>query len=168
KGFGNERVMPAGPLREPVLKGLQRADAIILAGEDTWGVRFFLERNQIDLPILTGKFMLDETVVSLFRGKNVFAFAGLGNPKKFFDSLRDNGISVVKTQSFPDHYAYTRFDIEEMKKSANGLPLLTTEKDGVKIPREVRQNVFVMPGQFVFDDENQVATILKGLIDVGN
>ena len=168
KGFGNERVLPAGPLREPVVKGLARADALIIVGEDTWGVKFFLERHNIDLPIFSGHFELDSTVVSLFRGKKVFAFAGIGNPQKFFDSLNEQDITVVQTQKFPDHYAYTRFDIEEMKKKAYDLPILTTEKDGVKVPREVRQNVYVMPGQFTFDDEKAVTNLLKGLIDVGD
>ena len=168
KGFSNERVLPAGPLREPIIKGLARADALIIVGEDTWGVQFFLARNGIDIPIFTGHFELDETVVSLFYGKEVFAFAGIGNPQKFFDSLTDKGIIVAQTQKFPDHYAYTRFDIEEMKKKAGNLPLLTTEKDGVKVPREVRQNVYVMPGQFIFDDEKAIRDLLKGLMHVGD
>ncbi|MBQ4472105.1 MAG: tetraacyldisaccharide 4'-kinase [Alphaproteobacteria bacterium] len=168
KGFGNEQVLPAGPLREPALVGLKRANAVILAGEDTWGVRFFLERNQIDLPVLTGHFELDDTVVSMFRGQKVFAFAGLGNPEKFYQSLRDKGIIVGGTQDFPDHYYYTRFDLEDLKHSAAGMPLMTTEKDGVKVPKDIRQNVFVMPGQFVFDDPEKVWDLLKGVLNVAS
>ena len=166
KGFGNELVLPAGPLREPALVGLKRANAIILVGEDTWGVRFFLERNQIDLPILTGHFELDETVVSMFRGQKVFAFAGLGNPDKFYQSLKDRGIQVVGTQNFPDHYYYTRFDLEAIKREAKGCPLMTTEKDGVKIPKDIRQNIVVMPGQFIFDDQDKVWQLLEGVFHV--
>ena len=165
KGFGNECVLPAGPLREPALEGLKRANAIILVGDDTWGVRFFLERNGVNLPVLTGHFELDETVVSLFKGKNVVAFAGLGNPQKFYQSLQEKGIVVVHTEDFPDHYYYTRFDIEEIKKKAKGLPLLTTEKDGVKLPKDVRQNVFVMPGEFIFDNPNEVWNLLQGVLN---
>ena len=168
KGFGNELVLPAGPLREPVLVGLKRANAIILAGEDTWGVRFFLERNHVDLPILTGHFELDETVVSLFRGQRVFAFAGMGNPDKFYQSLKESGIQVAGTQNFPDHYYYTRFDLEAIKHEAKGLPLMTTEKDGVKIPNDIRQNIFVMPGQFVFDDPDAVWQLLEGVFHVAD
>ncbi len=164
KGFGNEQVLPAGPLREPALVGLKRANAIILVGEDTWGVRFYLERNQIDLPVLTGHFELDPTVVSLFKGKKVFAFAGIGNPDKFYLSLQKAGIDVKGTQNFPDHYYYTRFDIENVKSAAKGLPLLTTEKDGVKLPKDMRQNVFVMPGQFIFDDPESVWKLLQEIV----
>lgn len=168
KGFGNQRVLPAGPLREPVLEGLKRANAIILVGEDTWGVRFFLERQGVNLPILTGHFKLDETVVSLFKGRNVFAFAGLGNPQKFYQSLTNEGIVVEKTEDFPDHYFYTRFDIEAIKQKAGGLPLLTTEKDGVKLPKDERTNIFVMPGQFVFDSPEEVWALLQGVLNVSN
>lgn len=166
KGFGNERVLPAGPLREPVLEGLKRANAIILVGEDTWGVRFYLERQGVDLPILTGHFELDETVVSLFKGQNVFAFAGLGNPDKFYQSLKEKEINILGTEDFPDHYYYTRFDIDAIKKKANGLPLLTTEKDGVKLPKDVRRNVYVMPGKFIFDDPEEVWKLLQGVLNV--
>ena len=168
KGFGNGQVLPAGPLREPVLDGLKRAQAIVLVGEDVWGVRFYLERNGVSLPILTGHFELDETVVSLFAGRKVFAFAGLGNPQKFYQSLQDRGIDVVGTEDFPDHYYYTRFDIEAIKKKANGLPLLTTEKDGVKLPKGVRQNVYVMPGQFIFDAPENVWKLLQGVLNVSD
>ena len=168
KGFGNDQVLPAGPLREPVLEGLKRANAIILVGEDTWGVRFYLQRNNVDLPVLTGHFQLDETVVSLFKGKPVFAFAGLGNPKKFYQSLITAGIDVRGTEDFPDHYHYTRFDIEDLRKKAKNLSLLTTEKDGVKLSKDMHQNIFVMPGQFVFDDLDAVWNLLKGVLNVAS
>ena len=168
KGFGNECVLPAGPLREPVLEGLKRANAIVLAGQDTWGVQFYLERHKIELPLIKGHFELDETVVSLFKGKKVFAFAGLGNPQKFYQSLADKGIEVCGTEDFPDHYYYTRFDLEALKHKAAGMPLLTTEKDGVKLPKDARQNVFVMPGLFVFDDPDSVWNLLQGVLNVSD
>ena len=168
KGFGNGFVLPAGPLREPALEGLKRANAVIIVGEDSWGVRFYLERNGVDLPIFGGHFMLDETVVSLFREKKVFAFAGLGNPQKFYQSLKNVGIDVQGCEDFPDHYHYTRFDIEDLRRKAKGLPLLTTEKDGVKLSKDMRQNIFVMPGKFVFDEPDAVWNLLQGVLNVTN
>ena len=168
KGFGNECVLPAGPLRESVEDGLKRANAIVLVGDDIWGVRFYLKRKGIDLPILTGRFQLDETVVSMFKDKKVFAFAGIGNPPKFYQSLQEAGIQVEGTEDFPDHYYYTRFDVDDLKKKAGGLVLLTTEKDGVKLPKDMRQNIFVMPGQFVFDDPDKVWSLLQGVWHVSN
>lgn len=161
KGFGNERVLPAGPLREPVLKGLKRADALILVGKDHWGVQKYLEENHVDLPILTGHFIPNITDLQKLKGKNVCAFAGLGNPKKFFDMLKENEIQLTQTHSFPDHYFYTRFDIEDLKKKANGAQLTTTSKDWVKIPKELRSFLVQVRGHFEFDDEGAVWQLLK-------
>ncbi|MBE6455642.1 MAG: tetraacyldisaccharide 4'-kinase [Alphaproteobacteria bacterium] len=165
KGFGNECVIPAGPLREPVLKGLSRADAIIIVGEDEWGVQFYLQRNKIDLPILTGSFVLNKRTLSTLKGKKVMAFAGIGQPQKFFDILKRNGINVVKTESYPDHYYYTRFDVERLIKSANGLPLLTTTKDAVKIPKDLLKHIEIIDGHFVFDKPQEAAALIKGVFE---
>ena len=161
KGFGNERVLPAGPLRESVLKGLKRADAVVLAGTDKWGVQNYLKENKIDLPLLTGKFIPDKQDLKKISNRPVFAFAGLGNPQKFFDMLVAEGIQVVGTQKFPDHYFYTRFDIEDLKKKAQGALLVTTTKDWVKVPPEMCSGIIQIKGAFCFDDPQEVWNILK-------
>ena len=159
KGFGNERVLPAGPLREPPLKGLKRADAIILVGKDVWGVQQYLKENKVDLPVFTGQFVPDKN--TLQPEKPVCAFAGIGNPQKFFDMLTLMGVQLVKTQSFPDHYFYTRFDIEDLKKKAQGAQLATTSKDWVKIPPEMRTGLIQISGHFEFDQPDEVWHLLK-------
>ena len=161
KGFGNEHVLPAGPLREPVLKGLQRADAIVLVGKDKWGVQQYLKTNQKDIPVLKGHFIPDENDLAKLRGKNVGAFAGLGNPQKFFDMLTNQGIQLIKTQNFPDHYLYTRFDIEDLRKKMGKCLLATTTKDWVKIPQEMREGIIPIRGHFQFDDPDKVWHLLK-------
>lgn len=165
KGFGNEQVLPAGPLREPALKGLKRADAVIIAGEDTWGVQFYLQRHHIDLPVLTGHFEPNAKQAADLKGKKVFAFAGLGNPAKFFTSLEQMGADVVGTQSFPDHYYYTRFDIEGLKQKAAGVPLITTTKDAVKLSGDLRKKIIVLDGDFIFDRPQDLKEVLKGLFE---
>lgn len=167
KGFGNEQVLPAGPLREPVLRALERADAIIIAGEDTWGVRFYLQRHQQDLPIFTGKFVPHAHQAAALKGRKVFAFAGIGNPQKFYDLLISAGAVVMGTCDFPDHYFYTRFDIEQLKEKAGKLTLVTTAKDAVKISGQLRTGIEVMDGDFVFDDPNEVWELLNGAIANG-
>ena len=161
KGFGNERVLPAGPLREPALKGLKRADAVILVGTDNWGVREFFKTHEIGLPILTGHFVPDEQDLKKLKGKSVCAFAGLGNPKKFFDMLKAYDIQVVSDQTFPDHYFYTRFDIEDLKKKAGLATLVTTSKDWVKIPPEMQSGLVQIKGHFEFDEPDNVWNLLK-------
>lgn len=164
KGFGNEQVLPAGPLREPALKGLQRADAVIIVGEDTWGVRFYLQRHKIDLPVLTGHFEANAKQAEELAGKKVFAFAGLGNPDKFFQTVVRAGAVVVGKSSFPDHYFYTRFDIEQLKARAGGVPLITTTKDAVKLSKELRKKIIVLDGEFVFDAPEDILGVLKGVL----
>lgn len=165
KGFGNGLVLPAGPLREPVATGLKRADAIVIAGEDTWGVDFYLKRHQIDLPVLTGRFLLNPEIVKALRGRDVFAFAGIGMPEKFFAALQNEGINVKGTQSFPDHYFYTNFDMDEVMRKAGSLPVLTTTKDAVKLSAQMRKKVIVMDGCFVFDRPAQLEQVLKGIFE---
>lgn len=163
KGFGNECVIPAGPLREPIEKGLSRADAVVIVGEDEWGVRFYLQRHKIDLPVLTGHFQVNMTSLSALKGKEVMAFAGIGQPWKFFETLKKNDIRVIKMDSYPDHYFYTRFDIERLIKKAGGLPLVTTTKDAVKIPKDLLKKMCVAEGDFVFDQSQDIQELLKGV-----
>ena len=165
QGFGNNRVLPAGPLREPVLRGLQRADAVIIAGEDTAGVEFYLKRNQIDLPVFKGRFVLNEKIIQELRGKDIYAFAGLGQPEKFFDSLTNAGLSVTDKHCFPDHYAYSRFDIEDILAKAGSKAVATTEKDAIKIQKDLLKSVYVVDGQFVFDEEPAVVNFLQGVLN---
>lgn len=163
-GFGNERVLPAGPLREPVLIGLKRADALVLVGKDTWGVKDYLKKNGIDLPILKGCFIQDEGALKTLKGKNIGAFAGIGHPDKFFKMLTQNGVSLKTVHSFPDHYFYTRFDIEEMRKENPDLIWATTTKDWVKIPPEVRMNIVPITGRFEFDNPEKLDQIMKEVL----
>ncbi len=165
KGFGNELVLPAGPLREPILKGLERADAVIIVGQDVWGVRSFFEKNKIDLPVLTGTFSLKKRAITALQGKKITAFAGIGYPEKFFDMLKANGLSVVKTIPFPDHYYYTRFDIETLLKESGDSILVTTAKDMVKIPKEFQKRIFKVEGVFEFDQEEMLFELLKGMFE---
>ena len=164
KGFGNERVLPAGPLREPILKGLKRADALILVGQDNWGVQNYLKQNKVDLPVLTGKFIPEKSDLDKLKGKNVYAFAGLGNPQKFFDMLSSEGVQIVQKQFFPDHYFYTRFDIEDLKKKAKGAVLATTSKDWVKIPSEIQEGLVQIRGHFEFSSPDEVWNLLKEIL----
>lgn len=164
KGFGNELVLPAGPLREPVDVGLKRADAIVLVGDDAWGVEFYLQRHQIDLPVLKGKFQMNEGLVRALRGQSVCAFAGIGAPEKFFGALRELGINVAKEMPFPDHYFYTQFDVDEIVRKAGDMPIVTTTKDAVKLTPGMRKKVIVMEGEFVFDKPEELESVLKDVV----
>ena len=164
KGFGNGQMIPAGPLREPIEKGLKRADAIIIAGADERDVSHQIRTLFPDMPILSGRFEPDSKSLKQLKGKSVVAFAGIGSPDKFFNMLTGLGIPVAKKMSFPDHYFYSRFDIEQILSDAGGLPVVTTTKDFVKVPRELQSRITVISGDFVFDKPQEVEQLLKGIL----
>lgn len=167
KGFGNNRVMPAGPLREPIGVGLKRADAVIIVGEDKTNTTQTIRDLAPDIPILTGHFIPNSADIQPFIGQSVSAFAAIGHPEKFYDMLTEKGIRVCQKTSFPDHYFYTRFDIEGLVSAAGGLPLLTTAKDSVKIPKDLQSKINIITGEFVFDDVDAVLQILEGVFPDG-
>jgi tetraacyldisaccharide 4'-kinase len=145
-GFGNGRVLPAGPLREPVAQGLRRADAVILSGAGTD-------------PALAGFFgpvahaRLVEDNAGIVRGARVVAFAGIGRPAKFFASLAALGAEVVDARAYGDHHVYTQAELARLKlraRSENAL-LVTTEKDFVRLTPAEREGVTALPVHTEFD-----------------
>lgn len=141
-GFGNRRVMPAGPLRETVARGLARADAVVLLGRDERNLGPTLGAR---LPLLTARLAPRPGSESL-AGRKVLAFAGIGRPAKFFATLADLGAKVVETRAFPDHHAYAPAEIESLRARAAALDAcaVTTEKDAVRLPPELREGIEVL------------------------
>jgi tetraacyldisaccharide 4'-kinase len=78
------------------------------------------------------------------RGKQVFAFAGIANPAQFFDSLRAAGVELIGTRAFPDHHRYRPGDLPQ------GVTLVTTEKDAVKLQRD---DIIAVSLDFLIPDE---------------
>src|SRR5262249_23770282 len=94
-GFGNGFMIPAGPLREPVAQGLARADAVIVMNQGAPDLEGFAG------PVLGARLEPESSDLS---GKRVFAFAGIGRPEKFVETLRALGAEITGTQFFPDHH----------------------------------------------------------------
>lgn len=137
-GIGNERVLPAGPLRETLRNGQKRASYAIIMGNDVTKLA-----DKISIPVYYGKIEPEHLEIE---GAKVFAFAGIGRPSKFYDTLVELGYDVVETQDFADHYAYTKEDIDELKAKAKakGLLLITTEKDFVKFNDEMKKDIYCL------------------------
>ena len=155
-GFGNGRLIPAGPLREPVEHGLARADAIVLTGEGGF------------IPPFGGpvfRAVLRPSSPDRFAGRSVFAFAGIGRPEKFFHTLQAMGARLVGTRAFPDHHRYTLLEIEAVKRIAAsaGALLVTTEKDFVRIDGNRRGGVLSVPVHAVFADDPNPGIMLDRL-----
>ncbi len=160
-GFGNGRVMPAGPLREPLVQGLARADAVVLLGGGEAELDLSLPAG---LPCLRARLAPSGRIGDLGR---VFAFAGIGRPEKFFASLRAAGAEVVGSLGFPDHHRYTARDLARLRRSAEaaGAGLITTEKDLLRLKREEREGIAVFPVAVVWEDRAALDALLDRLLE---
>ena len=157
-GFGNGRLIPAGPLREPVATGLARASAIVLIGPDSSGVGSTLSAS--GKPVLRARVAADGTA---WRGRPVVAFAGIGRPEKFFTTLAETGARIVRTQAFADHHPYSPAEIDALKRSAAtaGATLVTTAKDRVRIPEAARSGVEVLTVHLEWEDQGALDRLLE-------
>lgn len=156
-GFGNARPMPAGPCREDIRAGLARADAVVMIGNDRTGAaRWFGS-----LPVLRAR-LIPGPEAAGFAGRKVVAFAGIGRPVKFFDTLESVGAQVVATHSFPDHHPYGRAEIEALIQEAEDQEALlsTTAKDAVRVPSDLRSRLSVLTVRLEWDTPEAVDLIL--------
>ena len=158
-GFGNERVMPAGPLRESLDSGFKRADLIVTIGKSQTTL------STGELPVVEGVLKPCSRTASRLNGRDVLAFAGIGRPEKFHDSLKELGARVVKTRNFPDHHPYSRADLEALhdQAKASGLQLVTTEKDAIKLSAEMRKNIEILPVRLEWQDPKAFQDLLNRL-----
>lgn len=160
-GFGNGRLIPAGPMRETVAEGLARADAVAILGENRTGVTAVIPRN---IPVLRG--VLEPSDESReFAGKRVCAFAGIGRPEKFFATLDAMGCKIVARHGFPDHHPYSRSEIEaivETARARDAVPV-TTGKDAVRLPPDLRDAVSIVHVQIVWREPELLDRVLAKL-----
>ena len=136
RGLGNGFLLPAGPLREPAWR-LRSVDAVVANG---------LSHKQGFDMVLAGDTLhrmtdaRDRQPLAAFAGQKVHAVAGIGDPKRFFLQLGAAGIKV-QPHPFPDHHAFAPAELE----FGDGLPVLMTEKDAVKLRHAARPNWWVLP-----------------------
>lgn len=158
-GFGNENMLPAGPLRQPLKTGLKQADAFIFIGKD---------RRDIT-PMLSGKPIFNanfKALKELSSTDKYIAFAGLGYPQKFFNFLKDTlEDRLVDTIAFPDHHPYSANDLQKLRERAMelGATLVTTEKDAARLsPKD--DDIEVLPVELEWQDEAALVSFLKDKI----
>lgn len=162
-GFGNGRVLPAGPLREPLARGLARAHALVLVGPDRRDALAAL--GPLPLPVIEATLVPGDEARAL-KGRSAVAFAGIGRPEKFFETLAESGCTVVARHAFPDHHRYKASEIAAIIAEANernAVPV-TTEKDYARLPPEVRRQVRTLPVTLTWRDPAKIRTLLAPLI----
>ncbi|MBO0737642.1 MAG: tetraacyldisaccharide 4'-kinase [Alphaproteobacteria bacterium] len=162
--FGNGRIIPGGPLREGLARGLARADALVLLETQP-------ETNPADivkigrgLPVFVG--VLAPLAGRRFAGSRLLAFAGIGRPEKFFAMLRDLGAVLVGTRAFPDHYPFRAAQIAQLHRDAERgrARLVTTAKDILRVPPEMRAGIEVLEIEICWVDPAALHEFLRPLV----
>ena len=156
-GFGNGRLLPAGPLREPVAAAAGRCQAAAVIGDGAVAL-------PASLPRLHATLRPDDAMQAL-AGRRVLAFAGIGRPEKFFASLEQAGATVTRAP-FADHHRYARRELDRLLRRAaqDGLTLVTTPKDAVRLPAEVRGQVTVAGVSLAWRNEAALVATLQAVL----
>ena len=162
-GFGNGRCLPAGPLREPVEIGLKRADLVLGIGpqpaqeefDQLWG-------DQIPCPRFNGELIPLQTGMD-WSAATVLAFAGIGNPKKFFSTLSALGARIVRAEALDDHQPLTATMMSRLESEARskGAQLVTTEKDAARLPPAYRSKVITLPVRLQIENHETLTDMLR-------
>lgn len=146
RGLGNGRLLPAGPLREPLAAAMARAQGVFIIGDGK-------PPELADVDVRRARLL----PVNPPPKERLFAFAGIGDPQRFFDSLRSAGGEVVQEWPFPDHHHFSNKELAEILQWAKQeqATLITTEKDHVRLPVGVREQVQAWPVQVEMKAETE-------------
>jgi tetraacyldisaccharide 4'-kinase len=161
-GFGNRRLVPAGPLREPIAAGLARAAAVIQLGPDEVDLDPLLPP---EIPRLRAGLRPGPNAPQL-TGRRVVAFAGIGRPQKFFRSLAEAGAVLVGRHAFADHHRYRRRELVALldEAAAKDAICVTTAKDQVRLPADLRALITILPATVIWQDYDALDRLLNGCL----
>ena len=158
-GFGNGRVMPAGPLREPVEAAASRCRAAVVIGPDSAGAQARLPAR---LPVLHADLVQSDEIAGLI-GRRVVAFAGIAHPEKFFLGLERAGVLLVRRVGFADHHVFSAGELADLHaraKAADAI-LVTTPKDAVRLPAQMP--VQIVGVRLIWKSEAAIEALLDEL-----
>ncbi len=171
RGIGNGRTIPAGPLRAPLETQISEADALIVVGR-TDSLEAVIERaRRYNVAIFHARLEPDKATVAALSGRGVFAFAGIGDPEKFYATLTEAGVRIGDRASFPDHHRYTASEAKDLvaRADAANLVLLTTEKDLARLAGERRlaalaAHANALPVRLAIDEAEKFRDLVLGVL----
>ena len=168
RGIGNGRVFPAGPLRAPLDAQLARTDALLVVGEDA-GARDVVAAAR-GLPIFHGRLVPDAAAVAALKARKVLAFAGIGDPEKFFATVAQAGIAIAQRRAFADHHRFTAEEAAALIMQAErGVTLAHHRKDRARMAGEpvlaaLAARAHVLPVTLTLDKSDDLRALLLSKI----
>jgi tetraacyldisaccharide 4'-kinase len=141
RGLGNQQLLPAGPLREPVSR-LQSVDAVIVNSGDFALAKYKMQLKPVTPQALDGQNQWPEQTQA------VTLVAAIGNPQRFVDTVKSVGIEIKATVFFRDHFAFDENSLSDIEG-----PVLMTEKDAVKCRAFAKPNWYYLPVEADLSDE---------------
>lgn len=165
-GFGNGRVIPSGPLRESVALGLRRADLVVLVGSPDERAACRAAWPELAAVPMLGAALVPQRTGLPLDGEDVIAFAGIGRPEKFFNTLRGLGARLLATHAFADHQPFARPVLNRMireSREASAI-LVTTEKDAVRLPADMRTEILTVQVTLVPEDWSLLDAMIDDLL----
>jgi tetraacyldisaccharide 4'-kinase len=169
RGLGNGCVFPAGPLRAPLAAQLARTDALLVVGDGAGAGDIVAAAP--GLPVFHGRLLPDHGTIAELKARQVLAFAGIGDPDKFFTTATEAGLAVVERKPFPDHHRYTAEEAAEliMQAEHDSLALLTTEKDLARMAGEpllaaLAARAHVLPVTLAVDEADDLRALVLASI----
>ncbi len=159
--IGNGLVIPSGPLRERIT-AVNRSDCIVINGERNIKIEDQIYKKNKNAKIFYSKYKPID--INRFKDKQIYAFSGIGNPSNFFDLLRENNLNLIGTNSFPDHYHFTKSDLEILIKKINSEKnqiLLTTEKDYFRIHDNFKTHFQYLKIELEIENKDNFIELIK-------
>ena len=165
-GLGNNQLIPSGPLRETLGRGMSRADAVVIIGEDLHDLQSKIPENIPLFSVTTSPIISKKLKVA----KSVIGFAGIGRPRKFLETLKTLNVEIQDFVPFPDHHKFRNSEIEDLirKASETGAQLVTTTKDFVRLPPNTKNSIIAMDIELNWANQNQIKALLEQVLDNSN
>lgn len=151
--IGNGFIFPSGPLRDDIAS-LKDANIVLINGNKVKEFEEKILKINKSISIYYSKY--EPVNIEEFRNKSLLAFAGIANPKNFFNLLEKNNLKVSKKMVFPDHYRFSKKEILRVVKFAekNSLEIIMTEKDYFKVKKFNLTNLKFLKVKLKIENEN--------------
>ena len=167
RGLGNGFPVPAGPVRVPFRDQVKHADAVLVIGEGNGGDQVIRRCARSGKPVFLANIL--PTGINKLSDPQYFAYAGIGDPEKFFETLENGGVQIAGRESFGDHHVFTDLECEDLMEKAEKLEatLITTAKDAVRLAKRGKAQEKLLDASEVLhitldaDDPNMLQRILS-------